>query len=408
MQRALASAAVFAFALIAAAAAAQSAGENSDEAGVKLTVSGPPIEAKATGGLDYIYLRPEVPAAYRDNSGAAGILAQGWTMLGREDLGVRAGSNEYQARPCDPLDGGAKGADNVLGAIVARAADTRIVIINESHEVTLHRDFSRQVIERLRLQGYSVLAAETFRNLADGPDPVELHAGLAYPHYTEGSYLLEPVFGELVRTAKRLGFRLAAYEQITDLERERPKTIDEQIALREQAQAENLAALLKTMTASEKLVVHVGYAHAREIETSRADGVDTSWMGARLKRMTGIDPLTISQTQCMGSADTVRLSQAPEAVKGWFDLLVDHPVHGFRHGRSDWRFADGAQPVAIPEPYASASEPLIIEAFADGEPFEAVPVDRVWVDPGEDIKLALKPGRYTVRAVRPARLPQAD
>ncbi|MEL6706881.1 MAG: hypothetical protein AAFP79_01265 [Pseudomonadota bacterium] len=381
--------------------------QDSEAGEVELIVSGPPIEANETE-QDYIYLRPEVPEAYRDSPGAAGILAQGWSMLGREDLGAKAGSDEYEARPCKALEGGAKGTEAVLGAIAARAAATRIVIINESHEVTLHRDFSRHLIERLRPLGYTVFAAETFSNLKDAPDPVEEHAELAFPHIAEGYYLREPVFGELVRTAKRLGFRLAAYEQPFVPPDERPKSIDEQIAQREQTQAENLTVLLKTMGPQEKLVVHVGYAHVREIETKRGDGFDTSWMGARLKRMTGVDPLTIAQTYCRGSSDSVQLSKAPERARGWFDLIVDHPVHGFRHGRSDWRFKAGARAVDIPEPYASAQETLIIEAFAEGEPFEAVPVDRVWVDPGEDVKMALKPGRYTVRAVRPATLPERD
>lgn len=381
--------------------------QDSEAGEVELIVSGPPIEAKETG-LDYIYLRPEVPGAYRDSPGAGGILAQGWSMLGREDLGVIAGSDEYEARPCEALQDGAMGTDAVLDVIAKRASDARIVIINESHEVTLHRDFSRRVIERLRPMGYTVFAAETFRNIDDGPDPVELHAELDYPHIAEGSYLHEPSFGELVRTAKRLDYRLAAYEQHYIPPSQRPKSIDEQIAQREQVQAEHLTALLKTMGPDEKLIVHVGYAHAREVETRRGDGFDTSWMGARLKRMTGLDPLTIGQTQCRGSADTVQLSQPPERGEGWFDLIVDHPVHDFRHGRSDWRFADGAQAIAIPEPYASANGPLIIEAFPQGEPFEAVPVDRVWVEPGEDVKLALKPGRYTIRAVRPAVVPDRD
>ena len=112
----------------------------------------------------------------------------------------------------------------------------------------------------------------------------------------------------------------------------------------------------------------------------------------------------------MRSSGLVELGLAlmPTSEGAPFDLLIDHPVHGFRHGRSDWRFQDWAQAVDIPEPYANVSEPLILEAFVDGEPFDAVPVDRVWVEPGEDIKLALKPGRYTVRAVRPVTPPPAN
>ncbi|MEM7702556.1 MAG: hypothetical protein AAF251_11515 [Pseudomonadota bacterium] len=379
--------------------------QDGEAAGVELIVSGPPIEARETG-QDGMYLPPDVPEAYRDSPSATGILAQGWSMLGREDLGAQAGSNEYEARPCEALAGGAKGVDGVLDAIAARAADARIVIINESHEVTLHRDFSRRVIERLRPLGYTVFATETFTNFATKADPVAESAALAYPRARDGTYLKEPVFGQMVRSAKRLGYRLAAYEIALDVER--ATNSNEQIAQREQAQADNLVAILNSLGPDEKLIVHAGYWHANELDKRRASGVDRSLMAARLKRITGLDPLTIAQTECRGSADIVRLSAQPNNPKAAFDLYVDHPLHGFRYGRSDWRFADGAQAVDIPEPYASATEPLIIEAFAEGEPFEAVPVDRVWVDPGEDVKLALKPGRYTIRAVRPAALPKQD
>ncbi|MEO0644287.1 MAG: hypothetical protein AAFY47_12865, partial [Pseudomonadota bacterium] len=99
-------------ALIAATAPAA----NAQEAGIELIVDPEPIEAEATG-MPGIYVQPSVPEQFRENSGAAGILAQGWSMLGREDLGAKAGSDEYQPRRCKALAGGATGAQNVLDAI---------------------------------------------------------------------------------------------------------------------------------------------------------------------------------------------------------------------------------------------------------------------------------------------------
>lgn len=386
-------------------AAAEGAANDSGE--VELIVAGPPIEAQETSD-NSIYLEPSVPPQFEGNPSVAGILTQGWSMLGREDRGFAAGSDEYRARPCEPLNGAPVGEEAVLDAIVDQARNTSILIVNESHEVTLHRQFSERILERVRPLGFTVFAAETFQNRKGDPDPVEESKSLTYPRQKDGYYLKEPVFGDLVRTAKRLDYRLAAYEQPYDPARERPKDRWTQIAMREQSQAENLAALLETMGPDEKLVVHVGYAHAREIETKRADGLDTTWMAGRLKRMTGIDPLTIAQTECRGSGETVRLSAAPERISGWFDMIVDHPAASFRHGRASWRFTEGRLPVDIPAQFASTDQTLIIEAFVEGEPFEAVPVDRVWVEPGEDVKLSLKPGRYVVRAVHPVVLPPAD
>ncbi|MEM7689800.1 MAG: hypothetical protein AAF291_12330 [Pseudomonadota bacterium] len=381
--------------------------QDAEAASVELVISGPVIEAEETRSA-FIYVRPEVPEAYRGNSASAGILAQGWSLLGREDLGAAAGSDEYAPRPNETPNVVATGIEATLDAIAKRASDARVVIINESHEVTLHRDFSRRVIERLRPLGFTVLAAETFNNQKDKPDPVEESAHLPYPRVQDGYYLLEPVFGEMVRTAKRLGYRLAAYEQVYDPDRTNPGPDEDwrqSIKDRETAQAQHLAQLLKSMAPHEKLIVHAGYGHANEEARIGKDGWDDAWMAARLKRDHGFDPLTIAQTKSRGSADTVQLFLPSDKLAKQFDLIVDHPIHGFRHGRSDWRFSDEARAVDIPQPYASAAEPLVIEAFAAGEPFEAVPVDRVWVEPGEDVKLALKPGRYIVRAVRPVLAP---
>jgi hypothetical protein len=41
---------------------------------------------------------------------------------------------------------------------------------------------------------------------------------------------------------------------------------------------------------------------------------------------------------------------------------------------------------------------VVYEARHANEPDDAVPADRVLVDPGEDIPLLLAPGRYRVRA----------
>ncbi|MEL7319255.1 MAG: hypothetical protein AAFN04_11530 [Pseudomonadota bacterium] len=363
--------------------------QDSEAGEIELIVSGPPIEANETG-QPYLYRNP------RNLSTSGGSRAQAWSMLGREDLSAGA-DDEYDPSPCSALAPLTQGENAVLARIVDRAKDHRVVVINESHTVTRHRDFSRQVIAALRQHSFDVLAAETFSNAEEEPDPVDQHADKPYIHIYEGYYSREPVFAAMLREAKARGYRFAAYEQVYGSTRDR-----------EAEQAERLAAVLETMPLEQKLIVHVGYGHATENKRMTADGQDVSRMAARLKRDHGFDPLTIAQTQCRGSADSVQLSQPPERVMGWFDLIVDHPVHGFRHGRSDWRFTAGARAVDIPEPYASAHETLIIEVFAEGEPFEAVPVDRVWVDPGEDVKLALKPGRYTVRAVRPATLPERD
>jgi hypothetical protein len=387
-------------ALLVALAAVAGGLHAEDQSGpqVQLRVAGPPVEAGETG-QPLLYEDPRKIDPKREP------LSQAYSMLGREDLAARH-DNEYQTAPCPPLTPGAEGGTDVLARIVEAAAKHRVVIINESHTVTRHRDFNRKLIAALRPLGFSVLAAETFANTDEpGADTVDMHAELPYIHQDLGWYSREPVFAAMLREAKGLGYRFAAYEQVYDPDRVRPESDGDwriDIRDRETEQAQNLAAILKGIAPEEKLVVHVGYSHAREAAVVDEDGWDDAWMAARLKRDHGIDPLTIDQTYCRGSSDTVRLAPSSADKQGWFDLYVDHPAVKLRHGRPEWRFANGQLPVAIPESLRPTDGPLVIEAFAEGDPDDAVPVDRIWAEPGEDLRLALPSGRYRVRAVRPA------
>ena len=363
---------------------------------VELVVAGPPISAEATGQA-FVYEDPHQIDPKREP------LSQAYSMLGREDLAAQS-DNEYAPSPC-ALDAQTVTSEaEVIARIVDEALRHRVVIINESHTVTQHRDFSRKVIAALRPLGFTVLAAETFANNVEaGQDPVDLHAGLPYLTQNLGWYSREPVFGAMLREAKRLGYRFAAYEQVYDPDRVRPADDGDwriDIRDRETEQAQNLAAILNAMAPEEKLIVHVGYSHAREAAVVDEDGWDDAWMAARLKRDHGIDPLTIAQTICRGSGDSLRLAAAPPSKVGFFDLLIDHPIAPFVHGRPAWRFAQGEQPVPVPPDLRPTEESWVIEVFPEGEPFDAVPVDRILVAPGEDVRLALKPGRYVARAVR--------
>jgi hypothetical protein len=363
---------------------------------VELIVAGPPISAEATGQA-FVYEDPRKIDPQREP------LSQAYSMLGREDIASQS-DNEYALSPCAPDAPMVTGKAEVLARIVDEARNHRVVIINESHTVTQHRDFTRTVIAALRPLGYSVLAAETFRNDAQaGQDPVDVHAGLGYIHQNLGWYSREPVFGAMLREAKALGYRFAAYEQVYNPDRVRPAPDGDwriDIRDRETEQAQNLAAILQAMAPDEKLVVHVGYAHAREAAVVGEDGWDHAWMAARLKRDHGIDPLTVDQTYCRGSSERVRLAPPSADKPGWFDFYVDHPAVKFRHGRPEWRFSGDQHPVPIPPALRPTDEPWVVEVFPEGEPFDAVPVDRIFVAPGEDARLALKPGRYVARAVR--------
>jgi hypothetical protein len=320
-------------------------------------------------------------------------------MLGREDRAAATGSAEYKPSPCEVVPGGPRGWDAVVNAIAARAVNHRVVIVNESHQLTRHRETTRRLLAKLRPLGFTVFAAEAFNHGPDG-SPVDQQPAPAWPRMYDGSYVREPSFGRLVRQARALGYRLAAYEEIYDPAAQ-PGDFEETIARRESAEARHLAAILGKMMPGERLLVHVGYGHGSEVPTQGEGGRERQMMGVRLKALTGIDPLTVAQTLCSQADGTVVLAQPPASVRpGQFDMIVSHPVEAFVDGRPRWRRDAGDIPFAIPPSLRPSDEPLVIEAFAWGEPSEAVPVDRVFVEPGEDLPLLLPPGRHRVRAVR--------
>ena len=326
------------------------------------------------------------------------VNGQTLSLFGREDL-IAATSDHGGPDRCAPLTT----APNVLGEIEAKARRTSIVIINESHERSEHRGFTAEVAQRLRPLGYDALAMEALANSIPGTPEQYLPTSVRQPELPylvdeDGFYLSEAGFGRLGRRAKALGYRLVPYEFI-DEHPAAGMTREQQIATREEGQARNLAAFLRDHPGT-KLLIHVGYSHAAEVP--QADG-DT-WMAARLREKTGIDPLTISQTSCRGRGDTLRLSALPaDEPSGTFDLVVVHPAARFDRGRPAWRRRAGDRPVAIPASLYPAKGWRVVEARPVGEPVTSVPMDRVAIRRGEDIALMLPPGRYQLRVIDVAR-----
>lgn len=324
----------------------------------------------------------------------AEMAGQTLSMFGREDL-IAATSSDYKPQACQPI----AGAGDPIDTIVARARQTSVVIVNESHQRSEHRGFATEVARALRPLGYDVLAMETLSNPALGtPDkflpPYQQRPDQPFFEDQDGYYLSEAGFGRLGREAKALGYRLLAYEEQFD-----PATPtlspEESITRRETAQAEQLAAYMAAHPKA-KLLVHVGYSHATEV--ARADG--QKWMATRLKALTGIDPLTVSQTTCRGGRTKDRLAQLPaDQPTGTFDLVVDHPTAQFVRGRPKWRIAAGDRVVSIPRALRPSKGWRIVEARPVGESDASVPMDRVAIRPGEDVALLLPPGRYQLKVV---------
>lgn len=335
-------------------------------------------------------------------------------------------SRRAPAGPADPAAlaryDGAVAAD-AIAAIVERARTTRIVILNETHDNPRDRAFVLAVAEALRPLGYSVYAAEALANWGSGEQVAARAAALAergYPLRGDGWYLTEPAFGSLVRGVLALGYRPQSYEysppadQATRLSQ---ITMEERVALRERGQAENLARAIAAAGPDAKFLVHVGYTHATERPMPiGSEGKQQEWMAAQLARLTGIDPLTVDQADMsefgqpgLHAALAPRLAGRPRVFLAdgrpvatgpngqATDLQVVHPSITAIGGRPDWLQRTGRQAVAIPAALLPASGRRLVQAFAEGEAADAVPVDQVLVRAGEAPPLIYVPAGMAIR-----------
>lgn len=167
-------------------------------------------------------------------------------------------------------------AAKAVDVIARLARDRRIVMVNEAHHDAHTRELTLVLLPRLRALGFNYFAAEA---LGDH-DPALVRRG--YPDTTSGSeYLHEPLYGEIIRTAIRLGFTIVPYDG------DRTDT-----ASRERQQARNLYQRVFAKDPDARLFVHAGYAH---IDKGKGRLGKVKPMAMQLQELTGITPLSVDQ-----------------------------------------------------------------------------------------------------------------
>jgi hypothetical protein len=300
-------------------------------------------------------------------------------------------------------------AVDAISTIVNEARSRNIVILNEIHHVPLHRAFAMRLARELREIGYEYLACETLS---------ESH-GLerGFPSRTDGVYSAEPVYGEFLRDALRLGWKPVAYD---DFQPEKSLSQRDFLAWRERKQAEHLVERIFKNNPNAKVLVFVGGLHGDKRMNGNAGGVRQ--MGAHLRELTGTEPLSIDQTTFYEHPDPSMEKKAygqllatldigsPSIVKtktgAYFqfgvpanavDMQVVHPRYGVTHGRPAWLATlAGRNPIPVPDALLTDRKPKLIYAYYSNEFIAApVPIDSVMLRPdGVVPALMLPPGRY--------------
>jgi hypothetical protein len=344
-------------------------------------------------------------------------LATVYSFLGRPADALRSFSNRGSERPDASLPSPSQyQLTPAADWAAAQAHHYRVVMINEAHHAPQTRLLTLALLAKLRAQGYTHFAAETFA-LLNNPLPA------GYPTSNTGYYTNEPVLAELVREAKRLGYVLLPYEPEGGPEQTQQE--------RETGMAQILANVL-TKSPNAKLLVHAGYAHIGE----SAEGLpgNAKPMAMELARITGLALLTLDQTSTRPyEADDIattgrQLAQqfsptvpsilqarkdghAWSARPGLYDASVLLPTANASAIRPNWLTLGGTRSaIAVDLAPCIGHLPCLAEARYASEGDDAIPADQfvMLADSEAATPLFLAPGRYRLRLLGNDNLPLAQ
>jgi hypothetical protein len=280
------------------------------------------------------------------------------------------------------------------------ASNYKVIMLNEANNKPLHRAFAYSLLDILYNRGYRYLAMEMLNPMPDQE--------LTKLTYKTGHFATEPVAGEMIRQALDLGFRLVAYQD--------PLGNQHSATERDSIQAMNIARILK-QDPEAKIFVYGSYGNIAEKSTTP----DFIPMGMAFKRITGIDPLTIDQTDMteesnfpFGKAfyDTYvekfpltvpsipLVSDEPVNITGTtlYDLTVVHPKTTYYFARPSWlALSNRRQPVSVK---TKNKDIFLVQAYYQFESFgtkpgQVVPADQTYFSYGNGTyTLYLRRGLY--------------
>lgn len=337
------------------------------------------------------------------------------TFIGDYDAARASFSIAQNAQADDapsPLAAGLspRAADEV---ILRLAEGRKAVFFNEAHSAPVTRSLTVEMLAKLRERGFDYFAAETL-----SPTDKDL-SNRGFPTMASGFYLAEPIYGEMIRAALRLGYKVIAYDAEDDGTGED----------REKAGAEALYDQTFKRDPRARLVLNAGFGHIQKSGMH----LGGKSMAEYFAEVSGIEPLAIEQTMLVEHAKVeqdhpwYRAAMAaphldrpfvyvdgdgkPWTLKpGKYDASVFFPPETRVDGRPTWPNLDGTRrPYAVDTGLCPETSVCLVEARHDNENEDAIPADRVVLDTGmagssttrarhSQGVLYLYPGRYQLRA----------
>lgn len=186
-------------------------------------------------------------------------------------------------------------AQNAKTFILERSKAEQAVFFNDSQEHIQTRAFFTSLLADFHEQGYRYLGVEELSYFDK-----ELNSR-GYPSINSGKETDEPIYGEMLRTALQLGFKVFPYnakkEELLKAQKivKREKGISKdahnlKLSALNMSQALNLSRIIKTDPSAKILV----YSKGKKIREQNLEGV--RYLGSWFQKFTNINPLTVEQT----------------------------------------------------------------------------------------------------------------
>ena len=162
--------------------------------------------------------------------------------------------------------------------ISQKTKNEQVVMINEAHYNSQSRVFTFSLLDSLKKQGFEYLGFEALESSFS-------FGSKKYLTLQDGYFTNEPIFHNLIDYAHKTGWKIFGYEadkvNFTSMNR------------RDSVQAYNISLIIK-QNPKAKILIHAGYQHICEAEIPQ-------WrtMAHQFQKMTGVDPLTISQVETL-------------------------------------------------------------------------------------------------------------
>jgi hypothetical protein len=357
-------------------------------------------EYKFTSEIEEQILTDTIPWKYQISAADFAKKGDYKNALIHWDMGMPTQDRNYTKAEIDSINS-KYSVVNAADYIIKEAQKNQVMMINEAHHNSMHRAFTKSLLQRLFDNGYKNLGLEAL-DIGNNLDSAVNTRG--YPVQKTGYYTQDPQFGDLIREAIEIGYEVFAYERLgTDFGKHR-----------EIGQAKNIQKVIESKP-NEKFLIHCGFAHLME-------GNYSGWekaMAGRLTEYTGINPLTINQVEYSERSkaefnhpllkaleikeSSILIDEDNNPLKfergeAWADIAVLHPNTEYVDNRPDWLFENGSKNISVELKDVSIEFPVMVLAFKKGEDInEAIPIDITEVESkGANAHLALRKGDYEI------------